>query len=75
MTAAQPLDATFRVPIRKDGAFATYLELPGSDDLLGTRRAVKVAGTPPAGCTGPPRGKCMKCESRQFTANTVTLID
>ena len=45
MSAAQPLDATFTVPIRKDGAFATYLELPGSDDLLGTRRAVKVAGT------------------------------
>lgn len=45
MSTAQPLDATFRVPIRKDGAFATYLELPGSDDLLGTRRAVKVAGT------------------------------
>ena len=42
---AQPLDATFTVPIRKDGAFATYLELPGSDDLLGTRLAVKVADT------------------------------
>jgi len=39
------LDARFTVPIRKDGAFATYLELPGSDDLLATRRAVKVAGT------------------------------
>ncbi len=43
--AAQPLDAAFTVPIEKDGAFATYLELPGSADLLGTRRAVKVAGT------------------------------
>lgn len=42
---AQPLDATFTAPIQKDGAFATYLELPGSDDLLGTRCAVKVAGT------------------------------
>lgn len=41
----QSLDARFTVPIRKDGAFATYLELPGSDDLLGTRRAVKVTGT------------------------------
>lgn len=49
MTAAEldarHLDATFTEPIRKDGAFATYLELPGSDDLLGTRRAVKVSGT------------------------------
>ena len=49
MTAAtkgvQPLDASFTAPIRKDGAFPTYLELDGSDDVLGTRRAVKVAGT------------------------------
>ena len=41
----QSLDASFTAPIRKDGAFATYLELAGSADLLGTRRAVKVAGT------------------------------
>lgn len=40
-----PLDGHFTVPIRKDGAFATYLELPGSQDLLATRRAVKVTGT------------------------------
>ena len=40
-----PLDASFTAAIRKDGAFATYLELDGSDTLLGTRRAVKVAGT------------------------------
>ena len=39
------LDATFTAPIRKDGAFTTYLELDGSDELLGTRRAVKVTGT------------------------------
>ena len=46
------LDARFSVRIRKDGAFATYLELPGSDELLGTRRAVKVTGTlePPVRC-------------------------
>jgi hypothetical protein len=44
-TPARPLDATFTAPIRKDGAFPTYLELDGSHDLLGTRRAVKVAGT------------------------------
>ena len=41
----QPLDASFTAPIRKNGAFPTYLELAGSDDVLGTRRAVKVAGT------------------------------
>jgi hypothetical protein len=49
MTAAtktgQPLDASFTAPICKDGAFPTYLELAGSAELLGTRRAVKVAGT------------------------------
>jgi len=40
-----PLDLTFTAQIRKDGAFATYVELDGSDELLGTRRAVRVAGT------------------------------
>jgi len=44
-TPAQPLDATFTAPIRKDGSFPTYLELDGSAELLGTRRAVKVSGT------------------------------
>ena len=39
------LDATFIAPIKKDGAFATYLELDGSAELLGTRKAVKVTGT------------------------------
>ena len=42
---AGPLDASFTAPIRKDGAFPTYLELTGSDAVLGTRRPVKVAGT------------------------------
>ena len=57
---AQPLDASFTASIEKDGAFATYLELPGSDDLLGTRRAVKVAGTidgHPFAATLMPSGK------------------
>ena len=49
MTAApqtgQPIDVTFASVIEKDGAFPTYLELPGSAQLLGTRRAVRVAGT------------------------------
>lgn len=39
------LDATFTAAIRKDGAFATYLELDGSDAVLATRKAVKVTGT------------------------------
>ena len=42
---ATPIDASFTAAIRKDGAFPTYLELDGSQDVLGTRRAVKVAGT------------------------------
>ena len=45
MKGVRPLDASFTAPICKDGAFPTYPELTGSDDLLGTRRAVKVAGT------------------------------
>lgn len=45
MTGPRPLDLTFTAPIRKDGAFATYLTVPGSAELLGTRRAVKVTGT------------------------------
>ncbi|KAA1424752.1 DUF1905 domain-containing protein [Mumia zhuanghuii] len=40
-----PLDHTFTAPIEKDGAFATFLTVPGSADLLGTRKAVKVTGT------------------------------
>ena len=49
MTAApqtgQPIDVTFTSVIEKDGAFATYLVVPDSAELLGTRRAVKVTGT------------------------------
>ncbi|WP_138758504.1 DUF1905 domain-containing protein [Modestobacter altitudinis] len=41
----QSIDAVFASVIEKDGAFPTYLELPGSAEVLGTRRAVKVAGT------------------------------
>ncbi len=41
----QDLDATFTAPISTGGAFATYVELPGSAELLGTRKAVKVSGT------------------------------
>ncbi len=39
------LDTTFTAALEKDGAFATYLTVPGSADLLGTRRPVKVSGT------------------------------
>ena len=42
---ADPLDHTFDAPIEKDGAFATFLTVPGSAELLGTRAAVKVTGT------------------------------
>lgn len=40
-----PLDMTFTAPIEKDGAFATFVTVPGSAEALGTRRAVKVVGT------------------------------
>jgi hypothetical protein len=39
------IDATFTAPIRKDGSFPTYLVWSASAELLGTRKAVKVAGT------------------------------
>ncbi|MBQ0905879.1 DUF1905 domain-containing protein [Micromonospora sp. U21] len=42
---AQPLDHHFTAPIEKDGAFTTYVTVPDSAELLGTRRAVKVTGT------------------------------
>ena len=42
---SQPLDAEFTAGLEKDGSFATYLTRPGSAELLGTRRAVKVSGT------------------------------
>ena len=45
MTSAQEIDHRFTSPIEKDGAFATFLTVPGSAELLGTRRAVKVGGT------------------------------
>ncbi|MGY1609474.1 DUF1905 domain-containing protein [Geodermatophilus sp. SYSU D00700] len=40
-----PLDATFTAPLEKDGASATYLTVPGSAELFGTRRAVEAGGT------------------------------
>lgn len=45
MNDATPLTASFTAPIEKDGAFATFLTVPGSAELLGTRRAVRVTGT------------------------------
>lgn len=45
MSTLPDLDLQFTAPIEKDGAFATYLVVPGSAEALGTRRAVKVAGT------------------------------
>jgi len=47
--AAQPtpveIDYSFTSRIEKDGAFATYLTVPGSAEHFGTRKAVKVSGT------------------------------
>ncbi len=45
MTATTGLDHTFTAPIEKDGSFATYVTVPDSAELLGTRKAVKVTGT------------------------------
>ncbi len=45
MTTPTALDVVFTGTIEKDGAFATYLVVPGSAEFLGTRRAVKVTGT------------------------------
>ena len=39
------IDHTFTAAIEKDGSFPTFLTVPGSPELLGTRRAVKVTGT------------------------------
>lgn len=39
------IDFTFTAPIQKDGAFPTYVTVPGSAELLQTRRAAKVGGT------------------------------
>ena len=41
----QPLDLVFTAPIEKDGAFPTFVTVPDSAEVLGTRRAVKVGGT------------------------------
>ena len=59
MTGSE-LDATFIAPILIDGAFPTYIERPGSAELLGTRRPVKVTGTidgHPFAATLMPSGK------------------
>ena len=39
------IEHTFTAAIEKDGSFPTFLTVPGSPELLGTRRAVKVTGT------------------------------
>jgi hypothetical protein len=39
------LDFGFSAPLEKDGAFPTFVTVPGSPELLGTRRPVKVGGT------------------------------
>lgn len=44
-TEQGPLNHEFTAALEKDGAFATFLTVPDSAELLGTRRAVKVSGT------------------------------
>ena len=41
----QDIDAAFTAPLERDGAFPTFLTVPDSAALFGTRRAVRVAGT------------------------------
>jgi hypothetical protein len=41
----QSLDHNFTAQLQKNGAFATYVTVPGSAELLGTRKPVKVGGT------------------------------
>lgn len=52
--SARPLDHRFTAPIRKDGAFATFLDVAGSVELLDTGRAVKVSERSTATRSTPP---------------------
>jgi hypothetical protein len=45
MVTPSSLSFAFTAAIQKDGAFATYLVVPDSAEVLGTRRPVKVTGT------------------------------
>ena len=54
MTTPRPLDVTFTAPIEKDGAFATYLTVPDSAELFGTRRRSRSPARPTA-TRSPPR--------------------
>lgn len=42
---SRALDHEFTAPIEKDGAFANFVTVPRSAELLGTRRPVKIDGT------------------------------
>ena len=44
-TSTQQLNLTFTAPIEKDGAFPTFVTVPDSAQLLGTRKAVTIGGT------------------------------
>ena len=55
MSTPQPLDHTFTAPIEKDGAFATYLVVPDSAELLGTAARRSRSPAPPTGTSSPPR--------------------
>jgi uncharacterized protein DUF1905 len=41
----EPLDTTFTAALEKDGSYPTFVTVPDSANLLGTRRPVKVSGT------------------------------
>jgi hypothetical protein len=41
----QPIDHNFTATLEKNGSFATYVTVPNSAELLGTRRPVKIGGT------------------------------
>lgn len=49
----QQMEARFTASIRKDGAFATYLELSGSEEILGTDERSRSPG-PSMDTTSPP---------------------
>lgn len=44
-TGPEQIDHRFTAPIEKDGTYATFVNVPGSAEVLGTGRAAKVTGT------------------------------
>ena len=44
-TPGSPLDHAFAAALEKDGAYATFVTVHGSKELLGTGKATKIGGT------------------------------